>query len=562
VLIGDRIFLTIPWLEKNRAREIEGRRWDKTRKKWSFPVISFRALLEQFPKQREEINLDAATFYDRPTEGLTMDAIKEMDLRDPEFDIDKEIQGVEIPAGVDLSIRLSDGTKSKLFDHQIKIVKLCLKFLRFAVLCEMGTGKTIALIMVIKILKHLGKDIRPLIICPKSVRHSWTSDLDKCGLSVYNIINGSKNQRLSQLAAAAQRGEIAIINYDSLLPTGEEGPWSMFNCVILDESSRIKNPQAKRTKFCLRAFKNADYRYILSGTPVTNSPADIYTQYHFLDRDYLGFNSYFSFRNTYLIMGGFNGYEVIGVRNQEELRRKIGRHSIQLKKEECLDLPEKTFTTHWLDMPKVLAGQYEQMRKECIVELQGEVKLTASIVLTKVMRLQQITSGSLVEYKDNEKLQALKEIIKDLVVDSKQSLVIWCRFKKSVALVRALLEQMELTFGVIDGDTKNRDEVIDDFQSKKLQVCIGQVQAGGLGINLWAASTAVYYERSFSLEENKQSEDRIHRIGQRNTCTYIDLCYKGTVDGQVLEAVDTKQNMATFLVDSFLKGEYQLKGKL
>jgi len=559
MLVGDRILLTVPWLQKDLARSIQGRQWLKERKKWSFPVEQFRHLLEAFPQMRDEINLDAATYYDQPDKGVSMEKVAELDLRDPEFDIDKEIQGVEIPRGVDLSVTLGDGSKSPLFEHQIKILKLCLKYWQFAVLCEMGTGKTIALIMVIKCLRALGVQVRALIVCPKSVRHSWTSDLDKCGVSGYNIVNGSKNQRLSLLAGSAERGEIAIINYDSLLPTGEDGPWGMFNLVILDESSRIKNPSAKRTKFCLRAFKAAQYRYILSGTPITQNPADIYCQYHFLDRAFLGFNSFYSFRNTYLVMGGFQGYQVIGVRNQEELRKKIGRHSIQLKKEECLDLPEKVFTTRWLDMPKELKLQYEQMKKDCIVELNGEVKLTANIILTKVMRLQQITSGALLKYKDNAKLQALREIIEDLVRDSGKQLVIWCRFKKSIALIQALVEEMGITYGILDGDTKNRDEVIDDFQSGKTKIFIGQVQAGGLGINLWAASTTVYYERPFSLEENKQSEDRIHRIGQRNTCTYIDLCYKGTVDTDVLGAIQKKQDMATFLVDSFLKGDYELR---
>jgi len=561
MLINGRIYLTIPWTQKERTKLAGGRQWHKEKKQWSWPVISFRALLHNFPDQKAEIERDIAEYYDKPQESTSLKDIDEMALRDPARDIEAEVADIEIPRNADLRIDIGGGRYGKPFKHQETMIKLGLKYQQHAYFCEMGTGKTIAIIMLIKCLRAQGHEVRALIVCPKSVIHSWTTDLDKCGIKEYNLVNGSKSQRQQQLAHAAELSGIAIINYDSLVPTGEEAPWARYNFVVLDESSRIKSPKAQRTKFTLRNFGKSTWRYILSGTPITQNPCDIYCQYHFLSLDFLGYRSYYSFRNTYMVMGGYQGYEVVGLRHQEELRKKIGRHSIQLKKEECLDLPEKTFTTRFLDMPKSLAAQYKQMEKDCILELDGETKMTAPIVLTKVMRLQQILGGVHLKDNENEKLKALQEIIIEVVCESKKQLVIWARFKDTIKLIAKALGYMDIKYGILTGDTTQdeRTQLITDFQAGKVQVFLGNAQAGGLGINLWAASTTVYYENSFSLEERKQSEDRIHRIGQKNTCTYIDLCYNKTVDVDVIKAIQRKQDMSTFLVDSFLKGTYEVR---
>jgi SNF2 family DNA or RNA helicase len=207
-------------------------------------------------------------------------------------------------------------------------------------------------------------------------------------------------------------------------------------------------------------------------------------------------------------------------------------------------------------MPKPLADQYKQMKEDLILELNNGDEITAQVVLTKLLRLQEITAGRYLENQDhNEKLKELGEIINEALGNERQ-VVVWARFRNSLTIIAEYLEGAGLSYSLIHGDIKDRQTEIDKFQNGETKIFLGQERTGGLGINLTAGNVMVYYENTFSLEDRKQSEDRIHRIGQANKCTYIDLVYLKTVDEHVLRAIQQKQDVAHYLVDSFEEGKY------
>ena len=549
------MYFLLPWKYKDTAKKVTGSRWHKEYGEWSFPPSAFPELLNCLPHLHEELEADIRTIYAAQAASVINKA-KDQELPE-KFNLDADIADVVIP-DIDLKVRLDDGTYGEPFEHQLKAVKCGIKYNQFAFFMEMATGKTKSVIDVIRCRMALGQKIRPLIVCPKSVIYNWGNELDKNGFPNYNIINGSKKKRVNSLADALLREVPAVMGYDSLIYTGEQPFWKMFNCIILDESTYIKTHDAKRTRFVLQYFKDTTLKYILSGTPITNAPIDIFSQFAFLNKKFLGHSSYYAFRNQYCVMQkqgtGFKTYQVIiGYKNKPQLMGKIARHSLQMKKEDCLDLPEKIYTVRHMDMPPEMKRQYREMETTLALELENGDTVTAQIILTKMLRLQQILAGEYVEKKDNAKLQTLGEIVNETLENDRQ-IVLFARFKHSIRLITDYIENdLKHKIEVIDGaktDEERRDS-LESFQSGRVKIFLGQLQATSFGINLFKGSTAVYYENTFSFENRKQSEDRIHRPGQKNICTYIDLIYKDSIDEHVFGALARKQDMASSLVDSF-----------
>jgi len=339
-----------------------------------------------------------------------------------------------------------------------------------------------------------------------------------------------------------------IINYEKLINTRVTAELikNQYDMVVLDESSRIKNHQAKRTKAIIKTFRDVKYKYIMSGTPVTQGPIDIYSQYEFLNPAYLGFKNYYAFRGYHCEMGGYGNYQITGYRDIETLKRKIAAHSIQLKKEDCLDLPEKIYERRILEMTPEIMTQYKCMKDELYAEIGNDEALTASIVLTKIIRLQQITSGAYVE--KNPKLDELVEIIQE---DTSRQVIVWCRFIPSIKVIEKKMQELNIQYSVLHGEIDDRQGQINRFQAGETRVFIGQIQTGGVGVNITAGNIVVYFENTFSLEDRLQSEARAHRYGQRRNVTYIDIVYKGTIDMIVYEAIKNKQDLAKTLVSCF-----------
>ena len=438
----------------------------------------------------------------------------------------------------------------------------------FGYLFEMGCGKTLTAIMTMSPLYQAGKISKVLVCAPASVCPVWEEDLDKFADFKYQVrvLLGDKKKRLKTLQDLDKYPfkalKIAVINYESTHREGIREALEDWNpdLVICDESQRIKTHDAAQSKQLHRLGDMARYKMILSGTPVQNNAVDVFSQYRFLDSSVFGTNFY-AFRNRYCIMGGFNNRQIIGYRNMDELIKKMYSIAYRVTKEEALDLPEQTFRNVYLEFEPKEQNLYNQLKRESFAELESGGQITATTVLTKLLRLQQLTGGFLVadeatkpELVSDAKIKALEEILDDYVLGEGKKLVIFARFRAEIAIIEKLLEKKKIQYGMIYGDIpqEQRGEVVDDFQTNPETMVIAcQIQCAGLGITLTAASTCVYYSWDFNYANYAQSLARIHRIGQRNNCLYLHLVVKGTIDEKVLKALEAKEDLAKTVVDSW-----------
>lgn len=413
-----------------------------------------------------------------------------------------------------------------------------------------------------------GKIEKVLVCAPTSVCSVWPEDLEKFANFKYQarVLLGDKAKRiktLQELISFPFRGlKIAVINYEStwrddIKEAIEE--W-LPDMVICDESQRIKTHDANQSKELHRLGDMAKYKLILSGTPVQNNAVDIFSQYRFLDPTVFG-NNFYAFRNRYCIMGGFNNRQIIGYRNMDDLIKKEYGIAYRVTKEEALDLPETVFKTINIEFAPKEKKLYDQLKKDSFAELENGGQITATTVLTKLLRLQQLTGGFLVadeatkpELVSEGKINALEDIIDDYVIGESKKLVIFARFRAELDIIEKLIKKKKIQYGMIYGDIpqKERGDIVKDFQENQdTKIFLAQIDTAGLGITLTAASTCVYYSVNWNYAAYSQSLARIHRIGQRNTCTYIHLVVKGTVDEKVLKALAAKEELANTIVDSW-----------
>lgn len=441
----------------------------------------------------------------------------------------------------------------------------------FGLLFEMGCGKTLTAIAIAGAGYQMGKVERLLIVAPTSVVAVWPKELQEYAKFKYTCktLLGEKKQRLKQIDDLIKFPfkalKVAVINYEStwrpeILEKLKEFDADM---VIADESQRIKTYDAAQSKAMHKLGDQARYKLILSGTPVQTAAIDIWSQYRFLDKSVFGDN-FFKFRGRYAIMGGYGNKKIVGYKDLEGLIKKEHSIAFRVTKDEALDLPEQTFETRKIQFSQKEKNLYERIKKDSYAELDGGGHITATTVLTRLLRLQQLAGGFLVQddaqkpqLVSRAKLDALADIIEDYVIGSGKKLVIFARF---IAEVKAIMElagkvlPKELKQVAIYGDIKKEDRggIVKQFQEDPNTVLfIGQIDTAGTGITLTAADTCVYYSKNFNYATYSQSLSRIHRIGQRNCCTYIDLEIEGTIDELISKALSRKEDMAKTVVDNW-----------
>lgn len=441
----------------------------------------------------------------------------------------------------------------------------------FGLLFEMGCGKTLTAIAIAGAGYQMGKIDRLLIVAPTSVVAVWPKELREYAKFKYTCktLLGEKQQRIKQiddlLKFPFKALKIAVINYEStwrpeILEKLKEFDADM---VIADESQRIKTYDAAQSKAMHELGDQARYKLILSGTPVQTAAIDIWSQYRFLDKSVFGEN-FFKFRGRYAIMGGYGNKKIVGYRDLEGLIKKEHSIAFRVTKDEALDLPEQAFETRRIQFSPKEKSLYERLKRDSYAELDNGDHITATTVLTKLLRLQQLTGGFLVQDEAQKpqlvsraKLDALTDIIVDYVIGSGKKLVVFARF---IAEVKAIIDlaakvlPKDLKQVAIYGDVKKEDrgDIVKQFQEDPSTVLfVGQIDTAGTGITLTAADTCVYYSKNFNYATYNQSLSRIHRIGQRNCCTYIDLEIEGTIDELISSALSRKEDMAKTVVDNW-----------
>jgi SNF2 family DNA or RNA helicase len=337
---------------------------------------------------------------------------------------------------------------------------------------------------------------------------------------------------------------------------------------IMDESTLIKNPKAKRTKNAWKVARLAVARRILTGSVVDNRPLDCWAQYEFLKPGALGFTSYYAFRAEYAELKDLrvvhNGSPrlvktVAGYKNLEELRSKLLTCSVIVKKEDCIDLPPKIYQTRHVPLTPEQRDAYNDLADRSVHEIRGESLVTTKIVLTKLAKLQQVLCGFVID--DNKILHQLpshrEEALQDVLEDSGEMAIIWAVYRYNV---KTLVEQLTGTHGPGstlaywgDSTKDEREEVKKSFKSGQeglARYCVSNLKSGAYG-NTWTAATlVVYFSNMFDGELRNQSEDRCHRVGQTRSVTYVDLVTSGTVDEKCLLALKNKKDMSSLITRS------------
>ncbi len=438
----------------------------------------------------------------------------------------------------------------------------------FGLLFEMGCGKSLTAIAIMGALFEQGLIRRVLVACPGSIVAVWESELAKFAAFPYRFaaLLGTKQQRIRTLYALGGDGsgalQVAAINYESTFRDGMfDALWKYgADLIICDESQRIKNPKAQQTLAMQKLAEKAKYRLALTGTPIQQDAQDVFAQYKFLDNSVFGDNFY-AFRARYCKLGGFGGKQVVGIKNEDELSRKMYSVAYRVTKAECLDLPPETFVTREIELSPAERKHYDELRVASVTELSQEAKVEATTVLTKLLRLQQAAGGFLraddserVTQIGSSKLDALSDIVEDYVLGEGRKLVIFARFLPEVAAIGELLRSKGIRYGRITGEVplQERGEIVEDFQTNPETMCfVAQLQTAGLGITLHAASTAVFYSVGYNLADYQQALARIHRKGQTRPCTYILLQAARTVDWKIMAALDKKSDIARRIVDDW-----------
>ena len=418
----------------------------------------------------------------------------------------------------------------------------------------------------------MGKVKKVLIVAPTSVCAVWPKEFNDYADFKYTVkvLLGDKKSRIKALddldKFPFEALKVAVINYES---TWREDIFDRLlafdaDLIIADESQRIKTHDAAQSKAMHQLGDKVRYKLILSGTPVQNEAVDIFSQYRFLDPTIFGMNFY-AFRGRYCVMGGFNRKQIVQYRDLDALIKKEHSIAYRVTKEEALDLPEQTFENRYITLSKKERNIYDKLRRDSFAELDGGGTITATTVLTKLLRLQQFTGGFLVEddaarpqLVSRGKLDALADILQDYVVEGKKKLVIFARFIPEVMEIIKLAGDIAGKHGMktvaIYGDIKKelRGDIVQQFQTDPAtMVFVGQIDTAGTGITLTAADTCVYYSENFNYATYEQSLSRIHRIGQRHPCTYIHLVAEKTVDELILKSLAAKEDLAKTIVDDW-----------
>lgn len=460
------------------------------------------------------------------------------------------------------------------YAHQLEAFLLSRDRKSFGLFMEMGTGKSKVAVDTAAHLYDTGKIDAVLIFGNKGSYRNWVTNEVPIHMPKHVRYQmtywdpGAKGDLLASYDRLYSRDtdlKIFVMNIEALSYTRS---WEValnfaktFNClIIVDESTTIKNRTAKRTKNAVRLGQYAQYKRILTGSPVTRSPIDLFSQCEFLGPDTLGFSNFFSFRNHFADLQEkrnwrqpeSKAYKVIkGYKHLDELQAILKKMSYRVRKDECLDLPPKNYQTYDVELTDQQKEIYKALLKKSLAELESGEIISAPLIITKLLRLHQVVCGTIrtddgtdVELDDNRLEAAM-----DVLAETDGKVIIWATYRRDIErLAKAITaeygeESVCTYYGATSSDDRNEalQRLIADDE---MRFIVGNARVGGYGTTMVAAHTMLYYSNSYDLEVRLQSEDRIHRIGQNFNVTYIDLVARGTVDEKIISALRNKRNLA------------------
>jgi len=501
--------------------------------------------------------------------------------------------------------------KTKPYDHQREIFLRSRDTLSFALLMGMGTGKSKIVIDTAAYNFYHGRVNCLVIVAPKGVHRNWISRELPAHMPEWTNYRGatwSATMRVAEKRAVDHVLEpgfeglrVIAINLEGFTNSQACRPAKFLRPILnslkvmmaVDESSKIKTPGAKRTRAMYHLGRHAVCRRILTGTPVTNSPFDIYSQFRFLDPSIIGFDNFVSFKKYFAewqteyryIPGKDEKQEfeaLVEYKNLDKLIALLAPHSSRITKEECLDLPDKIYQIRYVELSEDQRKVYNKLIHDSVIEMDGQ-NVPVSNVLTRLLRLQQIIGGFVPEEEygvaqpigtSNPRIQSMLDVIEE----TEGKVIIWSRFRPEIEAIENALrkeygptsvvsyhggvkdadrEEAQTLFQgerpIIDPETRQVVRVDPVPEEEQSRFFVGQQHSGGYGLTLTAATTVIYYSNDFSLEARLQSEDRAHRIGQHHPVNYVDLECRGTVDTKIVMALAKKMSLADMITQDSLR---------
>jgi SNF2 family DNA or RNA helicase len=465
--------------------------------------------------------------------------------------------------------------KTKPYDHQLTVFRESWDTREYALFMEMGTGKTKCTLDTAGALFESGKISAMLVIAPKGVYGNWVTKeipshlpdrIEKVVVQWQPSLTQKFRNELKQLTAKTEDRVLRVLAMNvEALSTGKGMDMATHflkkhpdNIVVIDESTTIKTRTAQRTKNIVKLGKLAKYKRILTGSPITKNPMDLFSQCEFLGAENLGFNSFYTFQNRYAViqrrtMGNRSFNHIVGYRRLDELNEKLNRFSVRVLKEDCLDLPEKIYMQRDVALTREQMEAYKQMSDYALAMLKGGKLSTTQSVLTQILRLQEICCGHLrvddgqIRPLDNNRMTEMQNVISEM----NGKVIIWASYVYDIRAIEDTLKKEHGDDSVVTfyGSTPSadRDDIVSQFQDpdSPVRFFVANPKTGGYGLTLTAATNMIYYNNSYDLEIRLQSEDRAHRIGQTKHVLYVDLVARGTVDERILQALRNKISIAS-----------------
>lgn len=540
-----RFILKGPQWTVGRMRAIPNRRWGSSTKTWSAPGI------------RVNVEHIKENFKDAI---LTKSAAKYISEYAP-----KKPVTANFPAWYKF--------KTDPYKHQIEALHKTYGLRAAALFMDMRTGKT-----KVEIDKHCamrmeGMVDRVLLVCPLSIRKNWVREIATHAPFEIDthLLDTSKPKLFEEWNTTRHDFKWLVVGVESLA-TGSAIDYardfltlSTKSSCLIDESSKIKNHGANRTKACISLGRMAEFRTIMTGTPIANGPLDLYAQFEFLDPDIIGVGDYYSFRNRYAVMGGYEDREVVGYQNMDELVEIISPFVFQARQKDVLDIPDKVRIIRTVVMSKEQQRLYKEMKKTKSVKT-GDMQLVVQNTLEHMLRMQQITSGVVAYENQNRKSDKDPKFIYETIPGTNPKIaelisiteeydgptIVWCVYRAEIAAVVAALREKYGNDQVVEihGDVSEEDRDInvnEKFQGLKSRFIVGNAATGGMGLTMNKAMNEVYMSNTYSMADRLQSEERATGLNKPKGVTVIDIIADKTVDEIVFTALQEKIDVSEFV---------------
>lgn len=473
--------------------------------------------------------------------------------------------------------------KTRPRDYQRKILDYFWGSDKGALFAEMGTGKSKVAVDMAAAAYEVGRIDTALVISPASLKSNWVEQLsDHCPCEYESFVVDlgvpKIKERFDKFLSGPRVLRFVMVGVESMSVSKKAADIvkslvENSRCfVVVDESHSIKNPRATRTKSIINLTKGAVMKWAMTGTSISNGIEDLYSQFAFLDPGIIGVGSFEAFKARYTVRGGFEGKRIVGYRNIPELMGLIKPWTMELKKKDVLpELPDKIYERREIELTGAQKQLYKSVKEKGLADLRGigaDFQFVMRSILEVSLALQQITGGFLsniddervrhvtpiLEWKDNPKILALLEIIEGM----NGSVIVWAKYVEEIRSIISALsavygpDSVVAYYGAVN--QAQRDENKKRFLLGESRFFVGNPITGGSGLTLNVSSTVVYFSNSFRMVDRLQSEDRNHRIGQKNPVTYIDLVAKGTIDVSILSALKRKKGLLGFVQESMSGG--------